>query len=204
MKIWTITTDQDGEGTATAVHVTESAARAQFARIVAASWESWFGTNAAPMPDDTAKAWEVLTMQTGFIDTVSLAEHDISDHPAIAAAIEATALAETVIGKLAKGDLNLHTEQGEIMDAYDAVADANCLLLGKMAADEITIGLSPNLQAEDDRQCAAYIAAARAHATDDLEFDDHPAVSMGDDEGAFVSCWKWITAAEAGLVEDAA
>lgn len=81
MKIWTITTDQDGEGTATAVHTTEADARAHYARIVAASWESWFGDDADPMPDDTETAWRILTEQSGFWDTVTLAEHDISDHP---------------------------------------------------------------------------------------------------------------------------
>lgn len=78
MKIWTITTSDDS-GTATQAHTTEASARAQYARIVAASWGSWFGESAAPMPDDTAKAWEVLSDQTGFLDTVTLEEHNIAD-----------------------------------------------------------------------------------------------------------------------------
>lgn len=78
MKIWTITTSDDS-GTATQAHTTEASARAQYARIVAASWESWFGESAAPMPDDTAKAWEVLSDQTGFLDSLTIEEHDIAD-----------------------------------------------------------------------------------------------------------------------------
>lgn len=193
MKIWTITTD-DHNGTQTVVHFTEAAADAAALAFCREHWPK----DAGPMPEDFTAAYDLI--QAGDSGLIWIEEHDISDHPAIGAAIEATALAETVIGKLAKGDLNLHTDQGAIMDAYDAVADGNCILRGKMAADDTTVGLSPNLQAELERQEAAYIAAARAYATDDLEFDDQPAVAIGDDDGAFVSCWKWITTAEAGLV----
>ena len=93
MKIWTITTSDDS-GTATQAHTTEASARAQYARIVAASWESWFGESAAPMPDDTAKAWGVLSDQTGFLDTVTLEEHDITTHPAVREALAALELAQ--------------------------------------------------------------------------------------------------------------
>lgn len=44
---------------------------------------------------------------------------------------------------------------------------------------------------EGDEQ--AYREAARDYQRDgDLEFDDNAVVSLGDDPGAYVQCWKWI------------
>lgn len=31
------------------------------------------------------------------------------------------------------------------------------------------------------------------HCDGDLEFDDEYVVSQGDDPGAYVQCWKWVT-----------
>lgn len=41
---------------------------------------------------------------------------------------------------------------------------------------------------------ARYLAYAKQNlAVDgDLEFDDNAVVSMGDDPGAYVQCWKWV------------
>jgi hypothetical protein len=41
---------------------------------------------------------------------------------------------------------------------------------------------------------AMYRAIAKKHYTSegDLEFDEGNVVSLGDDEGAYVQCWKWI------------
>lgn len=128
MKIWILTTD-DYNGNQSVVRFTAAEAEAAALDFCREHWPE----DAGSMPENFAAAYELI--QDGDRGLVWITEHDISAHPAIVAAIEATALAETVIGKLAKGDLNLHTEQGAIMDAYDAVADANCLLLGKMAAD---------------------------------------------------------------------
>lgn len=39
----------------------------------------------------------------------------------------------------------------------------------------------------------ALIADARTYHRDgELEFDDNPVVSRGDDPGAYVMCWRWV------------
>lgn len=78
MKIWTVTTSQEDDGTATAVFANEADAMAQYARIVAASWEGWFGDTKGPMPEDTDEAWDILTSQVGFLDGVTVKEHDVA------------------------------------------------------------------------------------------------------------------------------
>lgn len=76
MKIWTITTSQADDETRTEIHTNEADAVAHHARIVAASWQSWFGED-KPMPDDTNEAWGILTCQPGFFDTVDLFVHEV-------------------------------------------------------------------------------------------------------------------------------
>ena len=47
---------------------------------------------------------------------------------------------------------------------------------------------------------AYFAAACDQHSSDgDLEFDDDAVVSMGEDPGAYVMGWKWVTCEEAGL-----
>jgi len=45
--------------------------------------------------------------------------------------------------------------------------------------------------------------AYRAHVPDlregDLEVDDNAVVSMGEDDGAYVMCWKWVSNEDAGI-----
>ena len=77
LKVWTLTTDQDGEGTATAAYSDEAAARGAYARIVAAAWESWFGPDAGPMPEDAQAAYDVLCDQIGYLDHIALRSHDL-------------------------------------------------------------------------------------------------------------------------------
>ena len=83
MKIWTITTDTESDSIQTAVHVSEESAKAMFARMVAASWESWFGDD--DMPADTAEAYKELLEEPGFFDTITLQEHEVGADPCRAA-----------------------------------------------------------------------------------------------------------------------
>lgn len=76
MKIWTITTSQPDDGTATMVYTSEAEVDAHRARTIAASWQIWFGED-QPMPEDADEAWGILTDQVGFFDTVDVTEHDI-------------------------------------------------------------------------------------------------------------------------------
>ena len=45
---------------------------------------------------------------------------------------------------------------------------------------------------------AAYLAYAQEnfHRDGDLEFDENAKVSIGEDSGAYVQCWKWIDSSE--------
>lgn len=54
---------------------------------------------------------------------------------------------------------------------------------------------------EEDCQ---YLAYAEAHyaSEGDLEFDDTAVVSRGDDPGAYVQGWKWVSAEDAGVEVD--
>lgn len=130
MKIWTITTD-DNSGTVTQVFGTEAAADAAAYAFCKAQWSERYD---GPMPATWQDAYETIEQGDGGLLWKS--EHALTDHPAINAAIDATAQAETIIGKLIKGDLNLHSDRGKIIDAYDAVADASCLLLGSLLTDD--------------------------------------------------------------------
>lgn len=127
MKIWTVTTD-DRDGTITAVHFTATHAKAAAMAFCRKHWPK----DAGPMPDEFAAAYDLI--EAGDSGLIWVEEHDLSCHPAIVAAAAATAKAEALIGKLNRGGFNLFSDQGEARDTYDAVADANCLLLGKMGA----------------------------------------------------------------------
>lgn len=56
-------------------------------------------------------------------------------------------------------------------------------------------------QAEDAETKVAYLTAAMdLHAVEgDLEFDEGADVSLGDDAGAYVQAWKWVSAEDAHL-----
>lgn len=47
---------------------------------------------------------------------------------------------------------------------------------------------------------AAYLAYAQEkfHCDGDLEFDENAKVSIGEDSGAYVQCWKWIDSSDLG------
>lgn len=53
----------------------------------------------------------------------------------------------------------------------------------------------------EEQQIEAYRRAAREnHYRDgELEIDGNAVVSLGDDPGAYVQAWVWVTAAEAGV-----
>lgn len=77
MKVWTITSDTDSDGPTVAVHPTEATAKAHFARIVAASWESWV-RDEKPWPGDAMVAYAALCDTVGFFDLISMQEHEVT------------------------------------------------------------------------------------------------------------------------------
>lgn len=57
---------------------------------------------------------------------------------------------------------------------------------------------------EQDEVAAAYVSAAVTyyHEEGALEFDDTAIVSEGEDPGAYVMCWRWVTNEQAGVDEE--
>lgn len=102
MKIWTISSDTDGDGAITAVYHTKDAAQSAFARIVAASWASVWA-EAKPMPEDITTAWRQLCTVPGFFDVVTMEEHDLTEHRAVK---EAIATLHGTIDRLQMNDMN--------------------------------------------------------------------------------------------------
>lgn len=57
--------------------------------------------------------------------------------------------------------------------------------------------LAEKLRREPDPDAAAFIAAV--DIDDDLEVDEDAVVSRGEDDGAFVMSWVWVTNEAAGI-----
>ena len=55
---------------------------------------------------------------------------------------------------------------------------------------------------EPDQPKYLKYARENLHEDGELEFDDDAAVSLGDDDGAYVMCWKWVSADEAGITKN--
>lgn len=53
---------------------------------------------------------------------------------------------------------------------------------------------------EDSEEATAYRNAAQEKAVDgEIEVDEEAVVSMGDDDGAYVQAWMWVSNTDAGL-----
>jgi hypothetical protein len=78
-KVWTITVDGDGEPMRTTVWVTEEQAAIAYGAEVAAAWRDFCPD--LPQPENAQDAYEALCNMPGFLDTICMVEHDISDHP---------------------------------------------------------------------------------------------------------------------------
>ena len=78
-----------------------------------------------------------------------------------------------------------------------ATSDLRCAArkLGLGAAANAMAALYHDLAREAGVDPQAVIREARELATDELEIDDHPAVSPGEDgSGCWVAAWVWIPA----------
>jgi len=76
---------------------------------------------------------------------------------------------------------------------YSGVAGA------KEASDTVTSMLEA--RTEGDPRYLAY-AQENMQSDGDIEFDDDAVISEGGDPGAYVMCWKWVYAADAGVPLD--
>lgn len=81
MKIWTLTINDDNGLPTPTVHFTKADADLSAAGWVQEAWRNWFGADGDPCPADWRAAHETLSDQAGFLDSISMAEHDISGHP---------------------------------------------------------------------------------------------------------------------------
>lgn len=94
MKIWTITTDDDN-GTQTAIHTTRGAAEAQAREIVAAWYERHVAADGEERDhEDWQESYDILRDTVGFMNSLTLEEHDITTHPAVREALAALDLAQ--------------------------------------------------------------------------------------------------------------
>lgn len=80
MKIWTIMINDDNSGFEPEIHFTKKAADRAAWDWVLGAWTKWFGNPDAP--PNWQEAAEKLYEQAGFLDSITLTEHDISYHPA--------------------------------------------------------------------------------------------------------------------------
>jgi hypothetical protein len=79
MKIWLVTFNDD-DGIGVEICYSEAEAEDMAREWVKASWEEY---TPKPMPDDWRRALDALSMQPCFMDSVTVSERDISDHPAL-------------------------------------------------------------------------------------------------------------------------
>lgn len=189
MKIWTITTDQDGEAPATHVHTTRESVKDHFARIVAASWEKHANADDhGPMPEDAEEAYDALCEISDFFDQITLGEHDISDHPAIT-----------------KVEAEMAELEDRMGDSEEAACNDDTMAIVRDYQIRVSRALTEDEQTSDDPLNdiieAFRSAARRDHEVEgELEFDDAPKVSIGaDGNGAYVAAWRWISNDEAGV-----
>lgn len=77
---------------------------------------------------------------------------------------------------------------------------ANLIKENKVSKADLAIfkAVVQGCDADPDGKKATYRAEAKRqfHSQGDLEFDDTAVVSLSEDEGAYVSCWKFIYADE--------
>lgn len=77
------------------------------------------------------------------------------------------------------------------------VVDGWIQMIERHAGKESAVNTSP-----DTPEKLAYLAAAKLRQKDgELEIDDNAKVSLGDDPGAYVQAWIWVSNKEAGLPE---
>ena len=85
----------------------------------------------------------------------------------------------------------------------DLITASRAVVAGKPAAmQELQTALGRVDSAlEDQANCAEDICRARELATDELEIDDEPMVSVGD-RGVWVNAWVWVPAPAGELSAD--
>ena len=85
----------------------------------------------------------------------------------------------------------------------DLIDASRALVAGKPTAmQDLQAALSRvDAAFEDQANCSGDIRRAREFATDELEIDDEPMVSVGD-RGVWVNAWVWVPAPAGELSAD--
>ncbi len=94
-EIWTLTINDDNGSPSPVAFNTLDAANTDAKAWVEARWIAWFGKDAAPCPEKWREAMDILSDQVGFMDSISMCEHDLSDHPAVTRARELILVAQS-------------------------------------------------------------------------------------------------------------
>lgn len=119
MKIWTLTIETDHFGVLTAIHFTKAAADAQAVEVVTAWYERHIAADGEPRDHtDWQESYSILCDAMGFNESISLVEHDISEHPAVK---EATATLWACLARLELNDID-GEEQPFMEDCATAIA----------------------------------------------------------------------------------
>lgn len=79
MKIWTLSYD---DGADPSIFHTEADANGAAVDWAYHQWRTWFGPDQRPTPSSWREAVSLLYEQAGFLDSITLSEFDLSDHPA--------------------------------------------------------------------------------------------------------------------------
>lgn len=85
----------------------------------------------------------------------------------------------------------IHPTSNAYADNKEAISDIN-------AAERIEWYLNDQVVNKEDND--KYRDAARDLLTDEDDVDADAVISEGDDPGAYVMCWKWVSHTEAGFV----
>jgi len=82
-------------------------------------------------------------------------------------------------------------------------SDVRLAVLDRLALAGLTFGDCVTFfSAQQDDKAGAYVSAAQEKWGDDVEVDANAIVSEGDDDGAYVMAWVWVSDEAAGLEKD--
>ena len=117
MKIWSLAiNDEYNSSFEPEIFFSEDEASEEAEAWVTAAWNNWFEFE-IPRPELWEDARDELEKQVGFLDYISMTEHDISDHPAVK---EATATLNVCFDRLQMNNLN-REESPFIQDVITAL-----------------------------------------------------------------------------------
>lgn len=123
---------------------------------------------------------------------------DAAPHATVLAALRVYQIELQRLGAVPSNLIDIATNGGTVTPLNAAGIDALCESLNHKG---LTFGDVVNLLGEDESN--PYVAGASEHRlANDLSFDGKVMVSNGDDSGAYVMCWLWVSDELAGVEPD--